>query len=227
MKKFYLLLCAAALGLTAQARQLTFYIDNQAITPGSTVEFSDVLIEEDGGVKYVTMAPSLSLGADLYMKVDIVADCTSGQTVQMCAGGACKSGKKVVKENIAISTGSKLPLKFEYEGEFDTDEKVADVTTAFSAVCADYPETAIQFILVMGTDLGSVTAIAMPEGLKLVPGGLEYDLASPAVLALYNAAGACVLNAAVEGHGTVSTASLPAGIYVYSLGGKSGKLYVK
>lgn len=227
MKKVYLLLCAAALGLTAQARQLTFYIDDNAITPGTTVEFSDVLIEEDGGVQYVTMAPTLYLGTDLYMKVNIVADCTSGQTIQMCAGGACTTGKSVTKESIAISTGEKLPLKFEYEGEFDEGETIPAVTTAFSAVCPDYPDTKIDFILVMGTDLNSLTVIETPAELKVVPGAIEYNVASETTLALYNAAGTCVLNANLKGSGVIATDSLSAGIYVYSLGSKSGKIYVK
>lgn len=227
MKKFYLLLCAAAIGMTAQARQLTFYINDQAITPGTTVEFSDILIEEDGGVQYVTMAPTLYLGTDLYMKVDIVADCTSGQTIQMCAGGACTTGKKVTKESIAISTGDKLPLKFEYEDEFDSGETIPNVTTAFSAVCPDYPDTKIEFVLVMGSDLNSLTVIETPAELKVIPGAIEYNVASATTLALYNAAGTCVLNANLNGSGVVATDSLAAGVYVYSLGSKSGKIYVK
>lgn len=227
MKKLYLLLCAAALGMTAQARQLTFYVGDQAVTPGTTVEFSDVTVEVEGGVKYVTMAPSISLGSDLYMKVNIVADCTSGQTIQMCAGGACKTGKQVVKENIAIPTDTKLPLKFEYEGEFDEDETIPNVTTAFSAVCPDYPETAVQFIIVMGTDLNSVTVVETPAALNIVAGSIEYNVAEPTTLALYTDGGACVLSTTLNGSGAVSTASLQAGLYVYSFGGKSGKIYIK
>ncbi len=227
MKKFYLLLCAAALGLTAQARQLTFYIGDQVITPGSTVEFSDILIEEEGGVQYVTMAPSLSLGTDLYMKVDIVADCTSGQTIQMCAGGACSTGTKVVKEGVAISTGAKVPLKFEYEDEFDSGVTIPDVTTSFSAVCPDYPETKIEFVLVMGSELNSLTVIETPAELKVVPGAIEYNVTSATEFSLYNAAGTCVLNTTLKGNGAVATDSLAAGIYVYALGAKTGKIYVK
>lgn len=227
MKKLYLLLCAAAISMTAQARQLTFYVGEQAVTPGTTVEFSDVTVEVEGGVKYVTMAPAISLGSDLYMKVNIVADCTSGQTIQMCAGGACKTGTQVVKENIAIPTDSKLPLKFEYEGEFDEEEAVPNVTTAFSAVCPDYPETEIQFVIVMGTDLNSITAVEVPAALNIVTGSIEYNVTEPTKLALYTNSGACVLSTTLNGCGAVSTSSLQTGLYLYSFGGKSGKIYIK
>lgn len=227
MKKTYLLLCALALVMTAQARQLTFFIGDQAITPGTTVEFSDVTIEEDAGVQYVTMAPDLALGTDLYMKVTLVAECSSGQNIQMCAGGACATGKTVTKENVAISTGAKLPLAFEYEDEFDSGEQIPEVTTKFSAVCPDYPDTRIEFVLVMGKDLNSLTVIDTPAELAVAPGAIKYTLTTATDFALYDMSGTCMLRTTLSGSGVIATNGLASGVYVYTLGDKSGKIYIK
>lgn len=227
MRKFYLLLGALALAATAQARQLTFYLGDQPITPGTTVEFANIEVEEEAGVQYVTMAPDLYIGTDLYMKLTIVAECTSGQSIQMCAGGACAKGTTVTKQNVAVSTGAKVPLAFEFEEEFDEGEAIPNVTTKFSAVCPDYPDTKIEFELVMGKDLNSLTLVEVPAEIKFAGGAIEYNVHAATDFALYNVLGGCVSHATLTGHGSLSTSALKPGLYVYTLGKKSGKIVIK
>ncbi|MDE5727245.1 MAG: hypothetical protein K2H94_03850 [Duncaniella sp.] len=88
MKQLYALLLIALLGGTVSARELTFYMGDQKITPGSTVYFSDIKVQElGGGMKMLTYDPSLFLTTDIYSsKIQVVAECTSGQTIQMCCG---------------------------------------------------------------------------------------------------------------------------------------------
>ena len=61
-------------------------------------------------------------------------------------------------------------------------------------------------------------------------GGIEYSFEGTADVALYDLSGKKVLGAALSGQGTLSTAGLPAGIYVYAVNGcvsKSGKIAIK
>ena len=117
MKKLYTILLAALCSAGAAATELTFWIGNQKITPGTTVAFDEMTVNDLGTYKEVTMDPGLSLSTNIFSSdITITATCQSGQTIRMCAGGSCKGGESVTKDNVTIATGQKLPLEF--EGEF-------------------------------------------------------------------------------------------------------------
>ncbi len=227
MKKFYLVLCSTLLCFASQARELTFYIGDTPIENGATVEFTDINVEDYGDYKEVTMAPALYVSTDLFTNaLSVTATCTSGQTIQLCAGGNCQAGTTVTKSNVTISTNQKLPLQFEYIAELDGDEEVPVVTAKIEAQDGTYEATYKSYTIVMGKQTG-VTLIENSPELTYAEGAFEYNLTAPEAFALYNTVGLQVLGAQLEGHGTLAADGLTAGIYVYTLGSKTGKIYVK
>ncbi|MCM1163625.1 MAG: T9SS type A sorting domain-containing protein [Muribaculaceae bacterium] len=232
MKKLYtLLLALLALG-TASARELTFYLGDNHIADGSTVAYSDIQVTDLGdGWKSVKMEPKLYLWADLITtSVQVTADCTTGQTIQMCAGGQCEAGVKVVKQNVSIPTKSKLDLQFEYYNpEFQGD--VPTLTVVFNAKDLNYG-TKTAFTLVMGPDANTgIRSITKSKEVWSSPAGLEYNLDVPASISLYSITGTQVLAVKASGRGTVNTHSLRPGIYIYtvntSTGRTTGKIHVR
>ena len=227
MKKIYLSMLALLLCFgVAEARKLTFYIGKTAITPGETVSFEDIVVDDYGDYREVTMAPELYLTSDIYSsKINITAKCTSGQSIQMCAGGACAMGETVTKENITIQTNAFLELKFDYIVELEGDEAIPVVVTEFSAVDTAYPETAVTFTIVMG-EKGGVTLIENNADLVAVEGGIQYNVEQPTSLEIVDIQGRKVAEATVNGFGFLPI-DAPAGVYVYTFGENSGKIYIK
>ncbi|MDE5785642.1 MAG: hypothetical protein K2H98_03830, partial [Duncaniella sp.] len=66
MKKLLLILSFMALVQYAGAIQLSFWIGNQKINPGETIQFNDVTVEDYGTWKEVTMKPMIYLQSDIY-----------------------------------------------------------------------------------------------------------------------------------------------------------------
>lgn len=231
MKKLYITLAAALLGVASlQARELTFYLGDDKIAAGEEVIYNEVEKEPIGGGAFeVTIAPKLYLGSDfLSNKIQITANCTSGQDIQMCAGGNCMMGKTVVKTDVKIEANAKLPLEFEYFGELGADEKLPEIITEFEAYDTRYESaTKVSFTLVMNRESGALTVIKNNQAFRAIAGGIEYSLEAPATVELYSITGRKVLSAHLDGSGVLSTTSLPKGIYIYTLGDKSGKLYVR
>lgn len=228
MKKFYTTLLAAAMILPIQARELTFYNGDTPIANGSTVYFNDIEVEKDGGITIVYMEPALSIGTDLFAAdIVVTATCTSGQTIQMCCGGLCSAGETVTKTGVTVQTDARLPLQFDYITELDEGQDIPTVTTVFEATCADGSVTPVKFTLVMTDPAGVTSATAAESTLRSVAGALEYDVEGSAEFTLSALDGSTVYNATLSGSGSIATGNLSPGIYVYSLGAKTGKITIR
>ncbi|MDE6301893.1 MAG: T9SS type A sorting domain-containing protein [Muribaculaceae bacterium] len=230
MKKL-LLLSATLVALTSQARELTFYLGETAVKPGEKVVFTDVQKEPAGAGFDVVMAPELYLHSDLVTSnVTVKAECTSGQKIQMCAGGDCMSGTTVTKEKVRIESDQKIPLEFEYMAYAADEEAIPTVITNFTAVDPKYPNTEVTMTLEMNPNGGTATVSVTSVELVAVNGGLSYKVESPATLSLIDITGRTILRQSVSGEGFISTASLPRGLYIYRLAGSSvlsGKLQLR
>lgn len=225
MKKIYLMLLGAVIGFSAHALELKFWMGNQEIVPGSTVEFTDIVVDTYDTYKEVTMKPELYVSSNIYTStLSVKATCTSGQSIQMCAGGLCKGGESVTKENVTIRSGVKLDLGFDYISEFDLDEEIPVVTTLLEAEDPTEAGSKVEFVLVMSEEGASLERIEASQEVKSVAGGLWYDIEGRGSLEVYGADGVCRFSGEISGTGLVG---LPSGLYVYTLSGKSGKIYVK
>lgn len=225
MKKLLLSLACVCAFFSANAIQLSFWLGDQKITPGQTVEFTDITVNTDDGYKDVKMAPDLYLQTSLFSSdIKIVASCTSGQKIAMCAGGKCMGGETVIKENITINTNQKLPLDFDFADEFDIDEEIPTVTTVIEAEDVTEPGSKIQFVITMGEKNAAVSAIEVFDDLKAVDGGIAYKTEGECTLNVTTLSGVSVFSSNVAGEGIVS---LPQGLYVYSFGERTGKIYIR
>ncbi len=227
MKKFYLLLAGLAVAGMSQARELTFWYGDQKIEPNSTIHFDEISQTPAGTV----MEPELYISSDIFTnKATISATSTSGQSIQMCAGGNCEQGVSVTKKDVTLRANQKLDLEFEYVHS-GTGE-VPTVIVTFEAQDGAYTSTNISYTLVMNGENSSLTLIENKKALRYTSAGLEYNLDGNGVIALYDITGRQVLNVAAEGQGTINTHALRTGLYIYSLrtdkGNKTtGKIYVK
>lgn len=211
--------------VSAQAIELGFYLGNQKLTPGSTVEFNDITVDDLGTYIEVNMEPQLYLSTNIYSSdISIIAECTSGQTIELCAGGTCKGGVSVTEKNVKIQTNQKLELGFHYQGELDYGEAVPVVTTHFTAYDTTEDDSKIEFVLVMCEKGASLETIELCENIRAAEGGVVYDTDTAESLSLYTIDGVCCYSATVAGNGTVALAP---GLYVYTFGDSTGKIFVK
>lgn len=227
MKKFLLLLAGVSAYLSADAIELTFWMGNQKITPNQTVKFTDIEIVtyDEDGYKEVKMDPHISLDTDIYSSdIKIKATCTSGQSIQMCAGGTCHGGESVTKENVTVRPSQKLDLGFDYTGEFDLDEQIPTVVTVIEAEDVTESGSKVQFIIEMGEKGASVSTIEVCDEIKAVEGGIAYKSDGNSDLKVVNIVGITVYSATVCGEGFIN---LPKGLYVYTFGNRSGKIYIR
>ena len=91
----------------------------------------------------------------------------------------------------------------------------------------DKANTTKTFTIVVNPSSGTATIVADDAAFRAVSGGIQYTVGAPTAAALYSITGKKVLSANINGNGTLSTANLPAGIYIYTLNGKSGKIVLK
>ena len=230
MKKLYVTIMAALLGSSSlAARELVFYMGATPIADKETVQFKDIEISPIGGGRSeVLMEPQLYLFTDIVTSsVKISANCISGQTISMCAGGLCEANASVVKENVSIASNQKLPLEFHYEGYLEAGQEAPQVVTEFEAVDTRHTETLKSFTLVMNPQSGVATVIGTNNSFRAVSGGIEYSFETPTAVEIFNTAGQGVLSDTLSGAGTLSTSGLDAGVYIYSLNGATGKIYIR
>ena len=227
MKKLYSFLALSMLALASQAADLKFWIGSTEITPGQTVTYNKVETDDLGGTYEVKMAPSVYVSSSTANTLTITAVCTSGQFVNMCCGGQCKSGTTVVKDNISVAANQKLNLDFDWIEYFDDLSALPVITTDFTATDGS---ASASFKLVMDPATSSLTLIETGDAISYGPEGISYFASAPSQLSLYSITGAQVLSTRVDGQGTISTHSLRPGLYIYSLRGAvklTGKIYVK
>ena len=220
---------AAAVAMAANAKELTFSMSDNTIADGSTVYFDNIEVESYDGGMDVVMNPGIMLKSDVASNnIVVVAECTSGQKIQLCAGGACEMGTTITKTGVSIGAGATIPLMFEYMAYGAApDAEIPTIETYIAAMYAGDDDSMKTFTIVMGKDVAGVKVIeTTPKSLKCTAGAIEYNVNESATLSLYNTQGKLALSENVSGNGTISTSHLRQGIYVYTLGNEKGKLYI-
>lgn len=228
MKKLYLLLAGLLIASFAQARDIKFYLGDTEIAPNSTVYFNDVEKTPMGKMLQVTMEPKIFVSPSLATSaMTVTAECTSGQSIQLCAGGQCEKGTSVTKTGVKVGTNEKLNIMFDYSGRQLPTDPIPEVT---AVITAEDHGVKVSFTIVMGENVGGVSDVESALSFKPAAGGIEYSLPGACRVSLYNLLGMKALETSIDGSGFLSTSSLPAGLYIYTLEGaaaKSGKIRVK
>lgn len=227
MKKFYLLLLGALAVAPVNAVNLKLFMGEQEITPGSTVYFKDYQAEEyESGVWDIMMNPELSVESDFFTSdVTITAECTSGHKIQLCAGGSCETGYSITKTGITLRKGERFNLDFEFIDMEYEGPTVPDVTTNLTIQTPD--DDPVGFTLTMGPSGASLNMVEVTDNISFSNGAITYNMQSPALFSLYSLIGNRMLSTELEGNGTISTAALPAGVYIYTIGRKTGKILIR
>lgn len=209
--------------LTASAT-IDMYMGEQKLADNGTYTFNT--ITEDLNTGGFMIDPLLSLLSTEDAMVNIEARCTSGQKIQMCAGGQCENAPTVRKEDITLQANVKLDLQFEYiDNQVDDQSQLPkNITTVFTIE----GDEELSYTLVMNSDGSGIQAIVdRDRNVAYANGELIYDLSKPSKLTLCDTNGRVVLNAAVSGNGSVTLAKLAKGIYIYRLGQNTGKIVVR
>lgn len=232
MKKFYLMLGAALLGIGANAQTLTFKLGDEIIEPGKTVIF-------EGGDKYEVpgvmatwnCAPEFTVTPSASGTIDVVGKSLTGDEFQMCCNGGCTPGTLINKPGINVTANNPYDLVLEFIGtQMGEDAKIPQ--NAVIEISAQYngkPETltkcSVKFFDTEGA--GVMTVLDGKSSLYSVNGAIEYSVETPSTLTIYSTDGTVVGHEKVNGNGSVSTSDLAKGVYLYTLGSKSGKVLVK
>lgn len=203
---------------------IDMYMGEQKLADNGTYTFNT--ITEDPNMGGFMIDPHLSLLSTEDAMVNITARCTSGQKIQMCAGGQCENAPTVRKEDITLQANVKLDLQFEYiDNQVDDQSQLPkNITTVFTIE----GDEELSYTLVMNSDGSGIQAIVdRDRNVAYANGELIYDLSKPSKLTLCDTNGRVVLNAAVSGNGSVTLAKLAKGIYIYRLGQNTGKIVVR
>lgn len=244
MKKLYMAIAAAMLATCAQAQTIHLMLGDQVLEEGAKIEYNDVEITDDPDYYAWSFAPPLYVVGSETGKIDARANCTTGQQIQFCLGQSCFNGSNVSINGHEITANTPEYAQFHFEhsvyAEEDKDGNIipipdaekaipADVEVAFFFGYTEYDEAYATMTMTLnkGGKAGTVKVFGKGDSLVSVNGVLEYSVEGTSDLALYTTDGNRVLKQTVIGNGTVSTASLAKGVYVYTLGNKSGKLVVK
>lgn len=172
--------------------------------------------------------PKISVLCDESMTVEMTAECTTGQTIMLCLGGNCVAGTTVTKKNVQLLGGEPMPTQFEYmwmEGE-DLPELVStNLDIKETGVLGGGASSSI--VVVINTNTGAVSTLKVDDTFRYTNGVINYSVEKTSLVELYDTTGKCVLSREVSGNGTISTEGIATGIYMYRVGNKTGKIFVK
>ena len=158
MKRLYMIAAIALLAVGAQAQTLRVFMGSKEIEIGKTTKFAGGEIKDYGASgKDFKYDPELSLMSDQSGVCSLIAECKTGQKIQLCFGGNCMTGTTVEK-NGNLTAGVKMPLQFEYMGfTYSADEAIpSDVTTVFTA---EQGATVIKFTVIVNPSTNAVTVL--------------------------------------------------------------------
>jgi hypothetical protein len=224
MKKITTIAVCAAFALGMQAQDVKFLYEGKEVTNEETITCNEWKYDSVND-EYIC-EPSLSLISSSTQLVDIIAECTSGHYIQMCCGGACMRGVKVTKDGIQLNGGTALPLEF--ETTYYPEDGTPTVITEMSVNAAGTDNTLTQITFIAKSGENSVSVYTVDNTLvRYENGELVYSAETPCDLVLYSANGQCVLEQKVSGNGSIKAAELGAGVYVYTIGNKSGKIVIR
>lgn len=235
MKKLYFLAAAALLTAgSASAKSFTLYAGETEVTNGAEIIVGEDKIEltdlSEYGIDQVDYKydPELYVVTDESANMTVNAKCTSGQNIQLCFGGACRDGKELTQTGL-VEAGKRTGLLFDAIGSVTTIGELPEISAEVTVQYADDADSAVKVYVVMGPK-ASIQVVKFDPSFCVGNGVINYDLNGAAVASIYNLNGAEVLRANISGQGTISTANLPKGVYVYRLQGAkniAGKLIVR
>lgn len=223
MKKFLLLGMLAGLAMTAGAQNVKFYYQGNEVPQNQTLVYSDVIYDDIWG-EYM-IKPDVTLKATSNATVVVKVVCTTGQSVNLCFGGQCGApSTTVISKQFNMVAGRAENLEYDYASSDPIDYIVSTDVYVMDPISE---ATVNKITLKFDPNAGSVKGVSADKGVAYSNGNLYFNTTEATSFALYNCAGQKVAGYMVNGTNEFSTANLQPGVYVYTVGGKTGKIFVK
>lgn len=229
MKKFYSLIALTFACLAANAQTINFVHDGKIIESGSTFTYNGMELKDYGSILEVNIDPDLYILSDKTVTVNATANCTTGQSIQLCPSGTCIPGVNVVSENINLTANTPLSARFEHIGYYMSKDEIPDIISTNLAIY-EGPVTGTpvtEITVVMKPKEASVSIVETDPEFKYINGFIEYSVDSASKVQIFDLNGKVIFESEINGKGSINVESFAQGIYVYRLGTKSGKIYIK
>lgn len=223
MKKVFtsMLLMAAAFVASAQNFTVTAFEGTQTLKDGDVIEcgYTESLFGADWD-------PSIVVECNRNLTLTVTADAPAGNKIMFCGlTGQCiqLAGIPDTRSNV-YTAGTKVPMEFHIAGgniiePVDATLKITDgtetVNITVTFVNEEQPEASIKNVAANGI------------AVRLQGRTLNFNVDTPAEITLYSISGQTAINRRVSGHGSLNLAQLPAGVYIYRAGNKTGKLILR
>lgn len=217
MKKILLLFAGVSMAVAANAVCVIDLYQGETLWNEGEHVFSDVKIVDEGNYFEVTIDPDLSIVTDMSgVQATITAtSLTSGQVIQMCAGGLCESGESVTK-SVSLTANQKLPLQLEYYAQVLEESEIPSEVKVQLDVMDNVTDCGgSHYVIVMKNEQGSVEVIESNDGIYFEGRNLHYSVAKAGKITVYDFNGRAVLATAVNGIGVVDLSGLAKGVYTY------------
>ena len=229
MKKILLSMALLSGAVLAANAELYFQFEGENLENGSTLNYDgyqyvsvDNIDGTPSGMYQFKVDPEIHLVSSSDVSVSVST--SSNVAVQLCAGGDCETGTNVTKNDVALTANKPLNLQMDWVApgiNFGEDVEIPAVTVLLTAKSSS--ET-ITLTVNMGGFTAGVQCVANNgDGIVVDGKSLRYDLKGASQLNVYNLSGKTVMSKKVAGVGSLNLNSLPAGVYLYKISGKSNK----
>lgn len=247
MKKIFTLILGALASVSAWAAAPQLLFGDQPVTEGVTYTTGYTVEEMDlGGI----ILRNYIQNSDLFLRgengADVTVEVTASSNVAVCSiTGQCTNGTEVTKSgtlgayDVVSTEGNNVTvdLKIEYQiqdmNDADPSTLLQDITVEVKAYYTSTPNEVVTAKVLMSklsaSEVGGIGSV-VNDGVKIGLGYgnvIEYTVAKPTKFALYSIAGNLVMSRLIASTGSINLDSLHPGIYIFSAGGKTGKIIVR
>lgn len=223
MKKIFtsMLLMAAAVVASAQNFTVTAFDGTRTLKDGDVIECG----YEEGGFFGDEWNPEIDVVCNKDLTLTVTANAPAGHKIQFCGLGNCVqlTGTPVTRDKACVS-GQKESMGIEILGGMivypvDATLKITDGIETVNITVTFCPESQEEL---------SIADVAA-DGVKIALKGrtLNYNADSATDLTLYTISGQSAISRRISGHGSLSLTNLPAGVYIYRAGKKTGKFILR
>lgn len=232
MKKLFtsMILLAAAVVASAQNYTVTAFgdktvKDGDVITCGFTEVIPNVIYNFDPELElHVNAAATITVSAS--------AESKNGLTPQFCGiTGGCQILNGITEtRSKAFAAGAVENLQIDIVGASMTSRWNLDGEVLPCTVTVSDGVTSMTFTVnftSIDQDEAGIAPIKAGQSIRVSGKTLHYEVAAPAQLTLYTISGQTAVSRAVNGQGSLNLSNLPAGVYVYRVGSKTGKVVLR
>jgi hypothetical protein len=232
MKKIFTLIATLACFGAASAANFTVQRGaegTQTYSDGDVIEVGYTYVDYGGAVNYM-WDPELYITGEGTVNLTV----TGYDDVQFCGGGTCSiigySDNKTINRTMTMTAGTANALQldlsmWDYEGTGGCPLSEAQEATLKCKMAGETVTITVRFLPSESAGLKTVEA----AGSTIAFSGktMSYNFSKPTTVNVYGIAGQSAITRRLNGQGTLSLQGLPAGVYIYRAGSRTGKFIVR